>query len=152
MLVVRCQIRISGVTRCSHRCVFYVLQLQPIIVDILDSRICNNLVVSEITSGSLRVTRPTAVLLLHLQVAMQGSRTIHKMTICMHDERAAFVLDYFSVSHSDSSEFGTRCHLTDDLAYLSCLIEFAALNRLVYLPRTLSFACHGYREQLLSLD
>jgi len=33
-------------------------------------------------------------------------------------------------------------HLTDDLAYLSCLIEFAALNRLVYLPRTLSFACH----------
>jgi len=43
MLVVRCRIRISGVTRCSHRCGFYVLQLQPIITDALDSRICNNL-------------------------------------------------------------------------------------------------------------
>jgi hypothetical protein len=93
MLVVRCRIRISGVTRCSHRCVFYVSQLQPIITDTLDSRICNNLVDSGITSGSLRVTRPTAVLLPHLQVVMQGSRMTHKMMICMH-EWVAFVSDY----------------------------------------------------------
>ena len=38
----------------------------------------------------------------HLQVVMQGSRTTHKMKICMHDEWAAFISD-FSVSHSDIS-------------------------------------------------
>jgi len=51
MLIVRRQIRTSGITKCSHRHVFYVLQLQPIITDTLDSRICNNLLISRINPG-----------------------------------------------------------------------------------------------------
>jgi len=56
--------------------------------------------VSGIIPGLPRVTWPTAMLLPHLQVVMQGSWTTHKMMICMHDEWAAFVWDFY-VLHSD---------------------------------------------------